>query len=63
MSIISLLLALLVLCIVMYIVYLIVNKFIADETIRTIALLIFGLIALLFIFNLFGFGPSLGLHL
>lgn len=63
MSIISLLVALFILCVVMYVIYLIVTKFIQDTTLRTIALLIFGLIAFLLILNMLGIGPSLGLHL
>lgn len=60
MNIIGLLVALLVLTVVMYVVYLLTAKFIADSTLRTIVLLILGLIGLLIVLGMFGIGPAVG---
>lgn len=58
---ISLLIWLLIAVVVMYIVYLIASKFILDTTLRTIALLIIGLIFLLIILNQLGLFGGLGI--
>lgn len=56
---ISLLIWLLFFVILMYIAYLLAAKFIADSTLRTIVLLIIGLIGIVVILSNFGYMPSL----
>lgn len=58
---IGLLIWLLIAVVVMYIVYLIASKFILDTTLRTIALLIIGLIFLLIILNQLGLLGGMGI--
>lgn len=56
---IELLIWLLIAVVLMYIVYLIAMKFIADGTLRTIVVLILGLVFLLIILSHFGYVPGL----
>lgn len=63
MSLIALLLWLVVFCVVMYVFYLLATKFIVDVTLRSIVLLVLGLIFLLILLGQLGVLPSMGLHL
>ncbi len=53
---------LLIAIVLMWVAYLLAMKFIADSTLRTIVLLILGLIFLLIILSQFGLIPNLGVH-
>lgn len=56
---IALLVWLLIFIVLMWVAYLVAMKFIADNTLRTIVLLVIGLIGLLIILNHFGYVPGL----
>ncbi len=58
---IALLIWLLVAIVLMWIAFLLANKFIADATLRTIVLLILGLIMLLVILSHLGIVPGIGI--